>query len=140
MCETLRNSFSEVWKIAKAELAYPNAEVVRKALLAVLPAGSIVLLSHTHFGVDLAPGLSISCRPRLSPTCWQSTRCGELSQTGAPGVRRAGQRSCRCEISSGAVITLRPGAFKAVEGVAAAGVCGGQVAGSGRALLGTTLH
>ena len=49
----------EVWKIANEALAYPNAELVRKALVKVLPPGSIVLVPHDHFGIDLAPGLSI---------------------------------------------------------------------------------
>jgi electron transfer flavoprotein alpha subunit len=40
-------------------LAYPNAELVRKALVKVLPSDSIVLVAHDHFGIDLAPGLSI---------------------------------------------------------------------------------
>ena len=51
-------SYGEVWKIANEALAYPNAELVRKALVNVLPPGSIVLVPHAHFGVDLAPGLS----------------------------------------------------------------------------------
>ena len=38
VCETLRASYSEVWKVANQALAYPNAELVRKALVSVLPA------------------------------------------------------------------------------------------------------
>ena len=37
VCETLRASYGEVWKIANEALAYPNAELVRKALVKVLP-------------------------------------------------------------------------------------------------------
>ena len=33
VCETLRASYAEVWKIANEALAYPNAELVRKALV-----------------------------------------------------------------------------------------------------------
>ena len=33
VCESLRASYSEIWKIAKEPLAYPNAELVRKALV-----------------------------------------------------------------------------------------------------------
>ena len=41
-------------------LAYPNAELVRQALVRVLPSpNSILLVAHNHFGVDLSPGLSI---------------------------------------------------------------------------------
>ena len=31
VCDTLRASYGEVWKIANEALAYPNAELVRKA-------------------------------------------------------------------------------------------------------------
>ena len=55
-CAIVAGSYAEVWKIAHEALAYPNAELVRKALVAVLPAGSLVLVPHNHFGVDLAPG------------------------------------------------------------------------------------
>ena len=37
VCETLRASYGEVWKVANQALAYPNAELVRKALVNVLP-------------------------------------------------------------------------------------------------------
>src|SRR6266700_3717820 len=55
----LRASYAEVWKIANEALAYPNAELVRKALVSILPHDSILLVPHAHFGVDLSPGLSI---------------------------------------------------------------------------------
>src|SRR5437868_2444009 len=59
VCTTLCASYSEVWKIANEALAYPNAELIRKALMKILPASSILLAPHEHFGIDLAPGLSI---------------------------------------------------------------------------------
>ncbi len=58
-CSALGAAYPEIWKIANEALAYPNAELVRKAPLQVLPEKSIVLASHDHFGIDLAPGLSI---------------------------------------------------------------------------------
>ena len=58
-CDSLRSSFSEIWKIANQALAYPNAELVRQGLVSVLPANSVLLVSHDHFGIDLSPGLSI---------------------------------------------------------------------------------
>src|SRR5260370_7870927 len=67
VCESLRASYSEIWKIAKEPLAYPNAELVRKALLSVVPAGSVVLVPHAHFGVDLSPGLSIKMNAAYVP-------------------------------------------------------------------------
>ena len=113
LCDTLRNSFSEVWKISNEVLAYPNAELVRKALVAILPPSSIVLLPHSHFGVDLGPGLSVKLNSASVPDV--------VAIEGVEGaylkvVRQefGGQFSThvRCDISSGAVIQLRPGAFK----------------------------
>src|ERR1051326_4498434 len=48
VCEGLRGLYAEVWKIADAALAYPNAELIRKALVNVVPAGSILLVAHNH--------------------------------------------------------------------------------------------
>ena len=106
----------EVWKIANEALAYPNAELVRKALVNVLPPDSILLVPHEHFGIDLAPGLSIKLNAAFVSDV--------LDIEGVEGadlkvVRQefGGQVSAhvRCDISSGAVITIRPGAFKPLE-------------------------
>ena len=115
-CNSLCASYPEIWKIANKALAYPNAELVRKALLKVLPSDSIVLVAHEHFGIDLAPGLSIKMKSAFVSDV--------LDIEGVQGaflnlVRQefGGQVSAhvRCDISSGAVITIRPGAFKAAE-------------------------
>jgi electron transfer flavoprotein alpha subunit len=115
-------SYGEVWKIANEALAYPNAELVRKALVSALPRGSIVLVPHAHFGTDLGPGLSIKLdSPFVSDV---------LGIEGVEGgwlkvVRQefGGQVNAhvRCDISSGAVINIRPGAFKPVESASAGG-------------------
>ena len=116
VCESLRASFGEVWRIANESLAYPNAELVRQALVRVLPAGSIVLIPHTHFGTDLAPGLSIKMNAAYVPDVLdiESPRGTTLRV-----VRQefGGQVNAhvRCDISTGAVITIRPGAFKPAD-------------------------
>ncbi len=116
VCDTLRASYGEVWKIANGSLAYPNAELVRKALVKVLPAGSIVVVAHNHFGIDLSPGLSIA----LNAT-YVSDVVGidGIDGNSLKVVRQefGGQVSThvRCDISSGAVLNLRPGAFKPIE-------------------------
>ena len=116
VCDGLRTSYGEVWKIANADLAYPNAELVRKALVKVLPQGSLLLVPHNHFGIDLSPGLSIKLN-----TAYISDVVGIDGIDGAhlKVVRQefGGQVSThvRCDISSGAVINLRPGAFKPIE-------------------------
>ena len=59
VCNDLSASYSEVWKFDNEALAYPNAEAIRKLLVAVLPAEAVVLVPHDTFGMDLAPGLSV---------------------------------------------------------------------------------
>ncbi len=123
VCETLRASYSEVWKVANQALTYPNAELVRKALVSVLPHDGIVLVPHSHFGIDLSPGLSIKLN-----AAFVSDVLGidGLVGTSLKVVRQefGGQVSAHvdCDISSGAVINTRPGAFKPQEGAAVNGV------------------
>ena len=115
-CAALQNSYEEIWKISNDVLAYPNAELVRQALVKVVPAGSIVLLAHDHFGIDLAPGLSIKLNGAFAPdvVSIEGINDGSLQV-----VRQefGGQVSAhvKCDLSSGAVLTIRPGAFKAVQ-------------------------
>jgi len=121
-CATVRASYAEVWKIAHEALAYPNAELIRKALVKVLPAGSLVLVPHEHFGIDLAPGLSI----KLNAAFVSDVVAIEgVEGTGLKVVRQefGGQVSAhvRCDVSSGAVVTIRPGAFKPLESAAVNG-------------------
>jgi len=123
VCKSLCGIYPEVWKVEGESLAYPNAEFVRAALVKVIPQGSIVLVAHNHFGIDLAPGLSIKLN-----TAFVSDVMGidGVDGTFLKVVRQefGGQVSTHvsCDIASGAVLNLRPGAFKAVEGVSAAGV------------------
>jgi electron transfer flavoprotein alpha subunit len=122
VCGALRGSYAEVWKIGHETLAYPNAELVRKALASVLPRASIVLIPHAHFGTDLGPGLSIKLDSTYVPDV--------LAIEGLEGadlkvVRQefGGQVSAhvQCDISSGSVITIRPGAFHPLESGPVAG-------------------
>ncbi len=116
VCDSLLSSYGEVWKVANPALSYPNAELVRQALVSVLPPNSILLVAHDHFGIDLSPGLSIKLDSAFVPDV--------LGIDGIEGdalrmVRQefGGQVSAhvRCNISSGAVINVRPGAFKAEQ-------------------------
>jgi len=111
-CSQLTASCAEVWRIAGESFAYPNAELVRKALARVLPPGSILLVAHDHFGIDLSPGLSVKTN--------SSFVSDVLGIEGLEGndlrlIRQefGGQVSARvrCDVSSGAVISIRPGAF-----------------------------
>ena len=94
-CNSLLSSYEEVWKVANEALAYPNAELVRQALVSVLPPNSILLVPHDHFGIDLSPGLSIKLNSAfVSDVLGIDGVDGELAQTGPPGIRRTSQRSC----------------------------------------------
>ena len=122
VCESLRASYSEVWKIAGDTLAYPNAELIRQALAKIIPAGSIVLAAHNHFGIDLAPGLSIKLNAAFVPDV---VAIDGVEGNGLKIVRQefGGQVSTHvlCDISTGAVLSVRPGAFKAGEAAAGNG-------------------
>ena len=109
VCNTLTASYPEVWKIDNPALAYPNAEIIRKALVNILPAGAIVLLSYDTFGLDLGPGLSIKLD----------------SAYVADAVDFEGMDGSRLKVVrqeySGMVLTCRPGSFQPVDNTAAAG-------------------
>jgi electron transfer flavoprotein alpha subunit len=116
VCESLRPSYLEVWKIGAETLAYANAELIRKALVKVLPPQSVVLVPHDHFGIDLAPGLSI----KLGAAFVSDVVGIEGLQSSTLNIVRqefGGQVSAhmKCDVSSGAVVTVRPGAFKSLD-------------------------
>ena len=121
-CDNLRSTYAEIWKIASESLAYPNAELIRQALVKVVPPGSIVLIAHNHFGIDLAPGLSIKLNSAFVSDVVAIDGL-EGSQLKIVRQEFGGQVSTHvtCEISSGAVLNVRPGAFKPTNGVAASG-------------------
>ncbi len=127
-CTAISDSYTEIWKVANEALAYPNAEFVRKALLQVLPGNSIVLVAHDHFGIDLAPGLSVKMN-----ASFVSDVVGIAGVEGAHlnVIRQefGGQLSThvRSDISTGTVITIRPGAFQPLK---SAPVSGGVIAES----------
>ncbi len=114
VCNEMAAIYNAVWKIDNAALAYPNAEVVRKALVNILPADSIVLLAHDTFGMDLGPGLSIKMDSAFAADIVgiEGVDGGKLKI-----VRQefSGQVSTHvtCDISGGAVLNIRPGVFQA---------------------------
>ena len=88
----------------------------------MLPSSSIVLVPHEHFGIDLAPGLSIKTNSAFVSDVLD---IAGVEGAGLKVVRQefGGQVSAhvRCDISSGAVVTIRPGAFKPLEGAPVSG-------------------
>ena len=114
--------YPAVWKFDNAALAYPNAEVIRKLLVNVLPADAMVLVAHDTFGMDLAPGLSIKL-----DSAYAADVIGIDAADGASAtlVRQeyAGMAHAhmRLDTSAGAVLTIRPGSFQADDNAAAGG-------------------
>ena len=122
VCNDLSACYAEVWKFNSEALAYPNAEVIRQLLVAVLPAEAILLVPHDTFGMDLAPGLSIKLDSVfISDTVGLEGLDGDNLKV----IRQeySGQVSAhvKADISAGAVINIRPGAFQADESKSAAG-------------------
>jgi len=114
VCEKLRETYAEVWKLAQDTLAYPDAELTRQALLRVVPRDSIVLVPHSHFGVDLSPGLAVKLNAAYVPDL--------VDIEGGDGRWLYGVRQefgglvsahVRCDLLTGAVVNIRPGAFRA---------------------------
>lgn len=122
-CGSIRPLYGEIWKAGNDALSYPNAELVRKVLVAILPRNSIVLLVHDHFGIDLSPGLSVKLNSAFVPDVL------EIEPVDGESLRLVrqefgGQVSAHicCDVSTGAVINIRPGAFKAEQSNATPGV------------------
>jgi electron transfer flavoprotein alpha subunit len=114
--------YSRVFKFNHDALAYPNAEVVRRLLVDVLPADAIVLIAHDTFGMDLGPGLSIKLDAAFVADV--------VAIEGMDGAALAAVRQeysgmvsthVSCDISAGAVISVRPGAFAPPENPAGGG-------------------
>ena len=115
-------SYPEVWKISNDALGYPNAEVVRKALINNLPADAVLLLPHDTFSMDLGPGLSIKLD---SAYVADVVDFEGVEGSNIKIIRQefSGQVSTHvtCDMSSGAVITVRPGVFQPDESKSAGG-------------------
>lgn len=113
ICGDLCSSYTEIWKVANQALSYPNAELVRKALVDVLPHNCILLVPHNHFGIDLSPGLSIKLNAAfVSDVVNIESVRGTILRL----VRQEfGGQLCthvQCDLSSGVVLSIRAGAFK----------------------------
>lgn len=132
VCGSLCASYGEVWRVANEALVYPNAELIRKAVVKIIPAGSIVLIAHNHFGIDLAPGLSIKLNAAYASDVMGIERV-EANALRLVRQEFGGQISAhvRCDVSAGAVLTIRPGAFPALDCAALNGTIVDKSAESG---------
>jgi len=121
-CAEVQKVYPEVWKVSNDALAYPNAELIRKALLKIVPAGALTLVAHDHFGIDLAPGLSIKLNAAfVSDVTAIDALDGQTLKLVRQEFGGVVSAHVNCDISSGVVMTLRPGAFKAAENLSAPG-------------------
>jgi electron transfer flavoprotein alpha subunit len=124
VCDAMAASYGEVWKVANDAITYPDAEMIRKLLVNILPADSIVLVAHEHLGMDLAPGLSVKMDAAfVSDVVDIDGVDGSTLKLVRQEFGGAVSTHVSCDASQGAVLTLRPGAFAADESKSA----GGQV-------------
>lgn len=122
VCQAMTKIYAEVWKVDNADLAYPNAEVIRKALVNLLPADALVLLPHDTFGMDLGPGLAVKLDSAYVADVVDFEGI-DGDQLKIVRQEYSGMVSTHvvCDISAGAVLTCRPGSFAPDESQAAAG-------------------
>jgi len=115
-------SYNGVWKVDNEAFSFPDAEAARKALVNILPGDCVLLVPHAHLGMDLSPGLSIKLDSAYIPDI---VDVEGLEGSSLKVIRQefAGQVSAHvhADISSGAVINVRPGVFAADESKAGGG-------------------
>ncbi|MBF0301616.1 MAG: electron transfer flavoprotein subunit alpha/FixB family protein [Desulfamplus sp.] len=116
IAQSLTSKYAEVIKISDPALAYPNAEVIRKALCNVLDKSAILLAPHDTLGMDLCPGLSIKMDSAFAADVvdFEGIDGGKLKLV-RQELGGAVSTHVTCDISNGAVITIRPGAFAAAD-------------------------
>ena len=115
-CGSASNLFRKIWRVDDQVAATANAEMLRIILTRVLPTGSIFIAIHDHFGMDLAPGLSIKLNaPYLNDVV-------DVDKVDGPNIQAVreeynGQVFCHvvCDVSEGAVVTVRSGSFAALN-------------------------
>lgn len=132
VAEAMTGVYASVIKIDNEALAYPNAEVVRKALVNVLSADAVVLTPHNTLGMDLAPGLSIKMDSAFVADVVDIEGCeGDTLKVVRQELGGAVSTHVSCDISAGAVLTVRGGSFAPLEAGAASGVVEDKSAAAG---------
>jgi electron transfer flavoprotein alpha subunit len=122
VCNAAAAVYPQVWKLGSEAMAYPNAEIIRKALVNTLPAGAIVLLPHDTFGMDLGPGLAVKLNSAyVSDVVAIESVEGEQLKVVRQEYSGMVSTHVACNLAAGAVISCRPGAFAPDESRSAAG-------------------
>jgi electron transfer flavoprotein alpha subunit len=115
-CGSLRTIYQEVWKISNPAFEHTTPELLHKALAPVIPAASFILFSHDHFGIDVAPGLSIALNSTyVSDIVGIDRLAGTTLHVVCQEFGGQFNTHVSCDVSSGVVITVRPGAFKSAS-------------------------
>ena len=122
VCKEVSSIYSEVWKIDNSNLKYPDGEIIGRILPKILPDNSLVVMAHEYLAMDMAPGISV----RLNSAYLADAVDIEGMENGIiKAVRQeysgAVSTHNNVDISSGAVITIRPGAFAAENSSSAGG-------------------
>ncbi len=121
LCAEMAASYKDVWKLDNSALAYPNAEVIRKALVNILPANAVVLVPHDTFGMDLSPGLSIKMGSPFVADIVDVEADGDVLKIVRQEYSGQAHTHVECNMSAGAVINVRPGVFQPDESKSAGG-------------------
>ncbi|OGP58791.1 MAG: electron transfer flavoprotein subunit alpha [Deltaproteobacteria bacterium RBG_13_49_15] len=111
-CREASKSYEHVWKVDNESIAYPDAALISALLQRVLPRGHIVLIPHEHFGMDLAPGLSIGLGSTYLPDVVAVNGItGNLLLAVREEFNGMVSTHVSCDTSEGAIITVRAGSF-----------------------------
>jgi electron transfer flavoprotein alpha subunit len=122
VADAVKAVYPKVLKYGSAALAHPNAEVVRRLLTGVLPQGAIVLMAHDTFGMDLGPGLSIKLDAAfVSDVADIEGLAGDQLKVIRQEYSGMVSTHVACDVSSGAVVNIRPGVFAPDESPSAGG-------------------
>jgi electron transfer flavoprotein alpha subunit len=122
VADEMAASYPKVLKFNHDALVYPNAEIVAALLVNTLPAGAVLLVPHDTFGMDLSPGLSIKLNAAFVSDVVEIEGV-EGSELKVIRQEYGGMVSTHvsCDLSTGAVINLRPGSFVPDKSRSAAG-------------------
>ena len=115
-------TYATVLKFNNEALAYPNAEVIRRLLVNILPPNAVLLIPHDTFGMDLGPGLSVKLDAAfVSDVVGINGVDGTILKADRQEFSGMVSAHMGVDISGGAVVNIRPGAFAPDEDRSAGG-------------------
>ncbi|CAN2041967.1 electron transfer flavoprotein alpha subunit [Candidatus Magnetomoraceae bacterium gMMP-15] len=122
VCQEVAVGFNEVWKIENNALDHADGEVLQKILPKILAEGSVLLMAHEYLAMDMAPGLSVRMNAAyLSDAVDFEGMDGGILKAVRQEYTGMVSTHNTCDISGGAVITIRPGAFQVKENPSVSG-------------------